>query len=679
MDLMLIGNEEKLIEEQLLPPHLKIYFLNHRIWIVKRFIEAFIKLETTKLKRPLTIKDIDAVNDLIEKDEELLKHSSDLAAEIIRNIANVYHVMTSSDPDPGVMQHLLPKDFNKRHTNLEKDIRDACIANCKILFSTCNSLLSFTGRNFNYEVLIVDEAVQVADTECMSLLIPQLRKVVLIGDPHQLNRFVSNENLMETGYGKSTYERIRKDAVNLSIQYRMHPSISSWPTKYIYQQSLIDSLQVKRYTQPWYSEEYYKPLMFISLKDSHELKNNKSYSNFNEATCLVFLLGQFVKKYLLHFLESELEVVILTPYIGQKEEIETQLQSVQGELKVAFKNVSVSSIDAFQGKEADIVFLSLTRSNSDEKIGFLKDLRRLNVALTRAKYSLWIIGNETPFTSETFWLDFINHCKDANRYIKFEEIYSAASQEEQLELTKPLVKHQIIDENANIHRMFNNEAFIWKISLSASAFQKIKNMGASEKNQLVEGIIKIICGSPKLFGVCPYPNETKKIGNEIITVGHLLKRYKLGNSLNIMWTVRPFFKDFQQGIFVIGIENDSDLYEVMKRFKKMLNGYTKEYADLCSIENIQDGVVHPKTFTKTQDSYRLVNEEFQETYFEKYHALEKDEIRYILMNDAFQTLELPDELDEAETEIVKFPGSTLICGRGGTGKVNRFATIFTLD
>ena len=257
--------------------------------------------------------------------------------------------------------------------------------------------ISLTKKNF--DIVVIDEATQSVEPSC---LIPALfaPKLILAGDHKQLPPTVLSPNAKELEY--SLFERLiniytNKRSLILNTQYRMNQEIMQFSNNHYYNNKLLCGDENKNWkleNDPFSS----KPLIFIDSSQGQEMKkeNSTSYYNLHE----VGLVEKVVNKYLSQALKPQ-SLGIITPYNSQVQELK----------KIINPEIKVSSIDGFQGGEREIIILSFVRSNVKEEIGFLKDSRRLNVALTRAKKKMILIGNSKTLSSSKEYKDLLELCE----------------------------------------------------------------------------------------------------------------------------------------------------------------------------------------------------------------------------------------------------------------------------
>jgi len=292
--------------------------------------------------------------------------------------------------------------------------------NSKIIFAT----LSVSGRKMlkemsPIEALVVDEAGQALEAETLIPFVCQPKKCLLIGDTKQLPATVISPKATELKFDRSMMYRLIEDCNQpykmLTVQYRMHPEIRYWPSNQYYQGKLTDSEAITQGRQVVgisTAPLFIAPYAFINVMGREE-SSHYSFKNKNEADSIMGLL-QFLKNKLQ--LNIAKQAGIITFYKAQVELINEKASRV-------FPGIKVSTVDSFQGDENDVIIISCVRSNLQGNIGFVNDFRRLNVALTRAKHSLIVIGNaETLEKRERDLSLLVRDARQRKRLFDYQEI-----------------------------------------------------------------------------------------------------------------------------------------------------------------------------------------------------------------------------------------------------------------
>lgn len=305
------------------------------------------------------------------------------------------------------------------------------INGCSIVFTTLNSAghdsLSYLAGCF--DAAIVDEAAQAIEPEMLIPIVGSTSKstscvpfCVMVGDPMQLPATVLSTNVdVATALKTSLFERLQSargsKTFMLQTQYRMHPDIARFPSLEFYAGRLKNGacVRTRAYHQPYHFDDgcRFGPLTFLdtsSYVSSYEKKApNGSVSNPGDADLVAKLLLALFRVYGKQTRIAG-HVAVLAPYQSQVSEIRRRLK----EHKVLdAANIEVNTVDAIQGREKDIVVLSTVRGGGGVGgIGFVKDERRMNVALTRARFSLIIVGNSAALsTASKHWASQISYCQ----------------------------------------------------------------------------------------------------------------------------------------------------------------------------------------------------------------------------------------------------------------------------
>jgi len=270
------------------------------------------------------------------------------------------------------------------------------------LVGTANK--SLEGRTF--KTVIIDEAAQALEPASW-IPICRAEKVIMAGDPFQLPPTVKSMEATKGGLTFTLMERCMKTQPDtahlLNVQYRMNELIMDFPNEKFYEGKLVAHPTVAS-RKLIYSDIADSPVEFIDTAGCgfEEMQDTESMSLYNEGEARIILehLRQFE-----HHINEERppRIAIITPYRQQVRFLEDQVMLKDP----VWKNVKVNTVDAFQGQERDIVYISLVRSNNNGDIGFLKDYRRMNVAMTRAKKKLIIIGDSATLSNDKFYEGFL--------------------------------------------------------------------------------------------------------------------------------------------------------------------------------------------------------------------------------------------------------------------------------
>ena len=268
------------------------------------------------------------------------------------------------------------------------------------LVGSANRLLE--GQKYN--TLFIDEAAQALEAACW-IPIRRVRRVVLAGDHCQLPPTVKSLAALKAGLGRTLMERLvenHPEAVTLlGVQYRMNEEIMRFSSDWFYDGKVKSAPQVKHRS----ILDYDIPMEWIATDADAEEFVGESFGRINkkEAEQTLDILKQYFTKIgKTRILEERIDVGVISPYRAQVQYLR-HLVKRDAFFKPYRSLISINTVDGFQGQERDVILISLVRSNDDGQIGFLRDLRRMNVAITRARMKLIILGNPDTMTRHPFY------------------------------------------------------------------------------------------------------------------------------------------------------------------------------------------------------------------------------------------------------------------------------------
>jgi superfamily I DNA and/or RNA helicase len=281
---------------------------------------------------------------------------------------------------------------------VEKVLGDAQVIACTLIGSSSDYL---QGRKFS--TVIIDEAGQGIEP---AVWVPILKadKVVMAGDPYQLPPTVKSVDAERQGLSVTLLEKAiqRHDAVFLlRTQYRMNTLIMEFSNRKFYH----GQLEAHPSVAEWHIESSPQVVEFVDTAgcgfEEQASEESSSRCNPEEARLLRLHFDQLAP-------DTSLSVGVISPYRAQVELLQETFADVS--------QVSVNTIDSFQGQERDVIYMSLVRSNPKSEIGFLKDYRRMNVAMTRARKKLVIIGDSATLGNDRFYGDFLSYAEEIGAY-----------------------------------------------------------------------------------------------------------------------------------------------------------------------------------------------------------------------------------------------------------------------
>ncbi|KAJ5321564.1 hypothetical protein N7476_004566 [Penicillium atrosanguineum] len=311
--------------------------------------------------------------------------------------------------------HTLARNADMHKRRIQQTIIDEAHVICTTLSGSGHEM--FQSMNVEFETVVIDEAAQCIELSALIPLKYGCSKCVLVGDPKQLPPTVLSKMASKFQYEQSLFVRMQKnhpkDVHLLDVQYRMHPDISRFPSLTFYDGKLQDGADMaKLRARPWHQSELLSPYRFFDVQGMHQSATKGhsliNYAELQAAMQLYERLITDVKEY-----DFTGKIGVITPYKGQLREMKLQFAARYGE--DILKKIDFNTTDAFQGRESEIIIFSCVRA-SNKGIGFLADIRRMNVGLTRAKSSLWVLGNSQSLMQGQFWRGLINDAKERNVY-----------------------------------------------------------------------------------------------------------------------------------------------------------------------------------------------------------------------------------------------------------------------
>ncbi len=305
----------------------------------------------------------------------------------------------------------------KEVASSEEYIMDDLLNKAQVISATLVGAAHYSVRNRTYQTVVIDEAGQALEPACW-IPILKAQKVVLAGDHCQLPPTIKSEQAARSGLSTTLLEKCvelhPESVVLLEEQYRMNTLIMKYPSKVFYGNVLkAHSSVADRLLTPGDFA-----LRFIDTAGCSfdEKQDGTSTSNPEEAAFLFRHLSLTVTELANHYLpENFPSIAIISPYKQQIYELRQQLINTP-DLQPYVNSITINTIDSFQGQERDIVYISMTRSNSEGTIGFLSDTRRMNVAMTRAKKKLVVIGDSATLSQLPFYTDFIELTQELGVY-----------------------------------------------------------------------------------------------------------------------------------------------------------------------------------------------------------------------------------------------------------------------
>lgn len=340
--------------------------------------------------------------------------------------------------------------LKSRAAEIELRINAELFGEARVIACTLVGSAHHLLEGMKFGTLFIDEAAQALEAACW---IPMRRasRVILAGDHCQLPPTVKSIAALRAGLGKTLMERIAENKPEvvtlLKIQYRMNDEIMRFSSDWFYGGKVESAPQIKYrsvldYDHPitWIDTSNEENQITIEGEDAPEdsastassvsAANQNSDLNFKEQfvgesfgrinkaeaeLTLLTLAEYFTKIGKQRVLEERIDVGIISPYRAQVQYLKKLIKKYEF-FKPYRRLISVNTVDGFQGQERDVILISLVRSNDEGQIGFLKDLRRMNVAMTRARMKLIILGNKDTMTKHPFYKKLWEYVEAINNY-----------------------------------------------------------------------------------------------------------------------------------------------------------------------------------------------------------------------------------------------------------------------
>ncbi|KAI6705387.1 hypothetical protein NL676_008349 [Syzygium grande] len=339
--------------------------------------------------------------------------------KIVRIGLKAHHSIQSASIDHQVQQKHSHGVAGRDTDNLRAALLDEAV----IVFST----LSFSGSTIftklsrGFDVVIIDEAAQAVEPATLVPLANGCKQVFLVGDPVQLPATVISPIANKFGYGMSLFQRFQKagyPVLMLKQQYRMHPEIRSFPSREFYNEELEDGPDVKIQTQRvWHEFRCFGPFCFFDIHEGQESQPSGSGSrvNIDEVEFIVTMYLKLVTRY---------------PELKRRQR----------------KWLDIITVDGCQGREKDVVIFSCVRASKSKSIGFLSDYRRMNVAITRARSSVLVVGSASTLKNDEHWGNLVEAATEGGGLFKVSKPYGLFLSDENLETMRPKKDEPQLDE-----------------------------------------------------------------------------------------------------------------------------------------------------------------------------------------------------------------------------------------
>ncbi|KAM7537063.1 hypothetical protein Aperf_G00000067545 [Anoplocephala perfoliata] len=306
-----------------------------------------------------------------------------------------------------------------RYRTLKNEVEAEILEAADVVCCTCITAGSKRLQSHYFHSVLIDESTQATEPECLIPLMSGCRQVVFVGDHCQLGPVITCKKAAKAGLTKSLFERfvgLGIRPIRLQVQYRMHPCLSAFSSNVFYDGSLQNGVtkeeRLMKTKFPWPNPEM--PMFFYWIKGHEEISGNGiSYLNRTEAGAVEKIITMMIKVGI-----DPTTIGVVTPYEGQRAYLVHYFHQSGVMHPKLYQVIEVASVDAFQGREKDYIILSCVRANENQGIGFLNDPRRLNVALTRARFGLIVVGNPKALSRKPLWNQLLHYYKDQHLLVE---------------------------------------------------------------------------------------------------------------------------------------------------------------------------------------------------------------------------------------------------------------------
>lgn len=309
--------------------------------------------------------------------------------------------------------HKEAKELSAWANQLEDRLLNQILDSAQVITATLIGTAHPVMHRRRFRTVFIDEAAQALEPASW-VPITKASRVILTGDPFQLPPTVKSMEAQRKGFNITLIEKglQRLPKVNLlNVQYRMHETIMGFSNGQFYENQLKAAENVKNHLLPIPQNV---PLVFIDTAGcGFDEKIHATYlSRYNPEEFQI--LREHLYQLLAAFGEdTPPNIALISPY---REQVELIKKQVEEDANLIDAPITINTIDGFQGQESDVVYISLVRSNRKGDIGFLRDYRRMNVAMTRARKQLIIVGDSATIGNNTFYQNFLVYCEEYGEY-----------------------------------------------------------------------------------------------------------------------------------------------------------------------------------------------------------------------------------------------------------------------
>ncbi|KAF5198891.1 UvrD-like Helicase, ATP-binding domain, P-loop containing nucleoside triphosphate hydrolase, partial [Thalictrum thalictroides] len=560
-------------------------------------------------------------------------------------------------------------DSNAEQSNSYGEL---CLENSRLIFCSVSWLQSMK-KIGSVGVLIIDNAFEIK--ECDTIIpfqLKGLRHVILIGNAHGLPAPTKSKISEDVGFARSLFERLGSycpPKKHLDIQYRMHPEISYFPSTRFFNGLLSNALNMdSSHFRRLLPEHIYKAYSFLDVADGKEAMNDheNDWRNVVEAAVVVKIL---TKLYHGHVNSGgKLSIGVLSPY-------KAQVQTIQDMLSERFESNSqfsiwVRSLDGIRSDEVDVIIISTVRCSGSGSV--ISDQYITGLSLTRARHCLWIVGSRTTLCkSRSIWQDLVH---DAG---KRGCIFHVG---EDKDLAKVVldVKHELDELNDLLDMesvLFHDKK--WKVIFSDDFKQSFVALKSLFIKQIVLGFLLRLANGWRPKHRCVYSLKP--------SMHKFVKLYRV-NGIYLICTIDiDNDAEFTQVLRIWDVVPLVEIPKLVAKLEEMTSVCSDYYMERCMKEKHEGNMVVPMSWNLCSDfikynyppghcsgsgkSINLERSKVSESLLlMKFYSLSSVSVKSLLKACNGNEIELPFEVNDVELEIIRYPRSSFILGRSGTGK-----------
>ncbi|XAR58102.1 hypothetical protein NMG60_11026488 [Bertholletia excelsa] len=461
-------------------------------------------------------------------------------------------------------------------------IRSFCLQQASLIFCTASSSFKLHTEGMRpIDLLVIDEAAQLKECEStIPLQLSGLRHAILIGDERQLPAMVQSKICEKVDFGRSLFERLVSLGHHkhlLNVQYRMHPSISFIPNKEFYDGKILDAPHVQEtaYEKRFLQGNMYGPYSFINVARGREdFDEKRSCKNIVEVAVVAEIVAGLFRESV--FSKQNVRIGCISPYKAQVSALQERLGKTYSTDEKGHFSVSVRSIDGFQGGEEDVIIISTVRCNPKGDVGFFASNQRVNVALTRARHCLWVVGNgDTLSKSRSVWANIV---QDATVRGCFYDADNDRKLKEAVDRAYCLARLDSLPTT-------NTK---WKVSLRSEFKESMEGIENVEVLKEVVSLLEKLCTGWRR-------PQSGRVLDIMGTASELLEVYNVKGRFSLIWSVDTTRENASE-IQVIKVWDILPVWEIPKlvdRFHEVFRNYTTEKIIRCKCKKYEGFDIFP--------------------------------------------------------------------------------------